>query len=142
MKKVIITMILTVFTVNINASQMQICKVSSYSKSSPSSVVSYLGDSVDYTLNSDSVIICIDRHNCIPYILELKRCDFIQNETIDDSRFYVNSSTLKIGRNVTTTKPEGDVLFDGADVKINGGTVEIHPGTTIINSNVRINVPE
>ena len=114
-------------------------RISFYSKSSPSSVVSYLGDSVDYTLNSDSVIICIDRHNCIPYILELKRCDFIQNETIDDSRFYVNSSTLKIGRNVTTTIPEGDVMMNSAKVIIKGGNVELHPGTTIVNSNVEIN---
>ena len=52
---------------------------------------------------------------------------------------YANTSTIKIGKSVTTTKPEGDVLFEGADVKINGGTVELHPGTTIVNSNVEVN---
>lgn len=46
---------------------------------------------------------------------------------------------IKIGHSVTTTKPEGDVVIDGADVVIQGGDVELHPGTTIINSDVLIN---
>ena len=116
-------------------------RISFYTKSSPSSIMSFLGSSVDYSLNTDSVIICIDRHNCIPNIIEFKRSNFIQNETIDNTRFYVNSSTLKIGKNVTTTKPVGDVIINGAKVKIKGYNVELHPGTTIINSNVEINSP-
>lgn len=83
--------------------------------------------------------ICIDRHNCIPYIVEVKRSDFIQNETIDDNRIYVNSSVLKIGNNVTTTKPVGDVIINGANITIKGNKVELHSGTTIMNSNVEIN---
>ncbi len=103
---------------------------------------SYIGTEASFKMRNKDVIICIDRHNYIPYVVRVSTSGFIQNEIISDSRIYSKSSTIKIGRNVTTTKPEGDVLFDGADVKINGGTVEIHPGTTIINSNVRINVPE
>lgn len=60
------------------------------------------------------------------------------NETISDSRDYVGGRILA-GRSVTTSKPEGNVLINGADVIIRGGNVELHPGTTIINSNVVIN---
>ena len=84
------------------------------------------------------MIICIDRQNCIPHIVTYRRNEFIQNETISDARTYVGKN-IKIGRNVTNTKPEGDVAIDGADVVIHGGNVELHPGTTIINSNVLIN---
>ena len=101
-------------------------------------VDSYLGNSVDYTTTADSVIICIDRQNCIPYVVTYHKNEFIQNETITDSRTYVGKN-IKVGRNVTTTKPVGDVVIDGADIIINGGDVELHPGTTIINSNVLIN---
>ncbi len=83
--------------------------------------------------------ICIDRHNCIPYIVEVKRSDFIQNETIDDNIIYLNSSVLKIRNNVSTTKPVGDVIINGGNITIKGNTVELHPGTTIMNSNVEIN---
>ena len=99
---------------------------------------SYLGNSVDYTTTADSVIICIDRHNCIPYIVTYYKNEFIQNETITDSRTYVGKN-IKVGRNVTTTKPEVDVLFNGAHVEIRGGDVIIEDGTTIKRSNVVIN---
>lgn len=114
-------------------------RISFYNKSFPSSVSSYIGSYVDYSFTSDSVTICIDRHNCIPYIVEVKRSDFIQNETIEDNRIYVNSSVLKIGNSVTTTKPVGDVIINGGNITIKGNTVELHPGTTIMNSNVEIN---
>ena len=100
---------------------------------------SYIGTEASFKMRNKDVIICIDRHNYIPYVVRVSSAGFIQNETINDSRIYANTSTIKIGMSVTTTKPEGDVLFDGADVKINGGTVELHPGTTIVNSNVEIN---
>ena len=64
--------------------------------------------------------------------------EYIQNETITDSRTYVGKN-IKVGKNVTNTIPVGNVVIDGADVVIQGGNVELHPGTTIINSNVQIN---
>ena len=64
--------------------------------------------------------------------------EYIQNETISDSRTYVGKN-IKVGRNVTNTKPVGDVIINGADVMIQGGDVELHPGTVITNSNVLIN---
>ena len=64
--------------------------------------------------------------------------EHIQNETITDSRTYVGKN-IKVGRNVTNTKPVGDVIINCADVMIQGGDVELHPGTIITNSNVLIN---
>ena len=113
-------------------------RISFYTPGTFPVVDSYLGDSVSYTTMADSVIICIDRHNCIPYVVTYYKNGFIQNETIGDSRTYVGKN-IKIGHSVTATKPEGDVVINGADVVIHGGEVELHPGTTIINSNVVIN---
>ena len=67
-----------------------------------------------------------------------QRNENIQNETISDNRTYIGK-TIKAGRSVTTTKPVGDVIINGANLVIQGGNVELHPGTTIINSNVEIN---
>ena len=64
--------------------------------------------------------------------------EYIQNETITDTRTYVGKNII-IGRNVTNTKPVGDVIINGADVLIQGGNVVIQNGTTITNSNVVIN---
>jgi len=113
-------------------------RISFYTTGTVPIVDSYFGNHVDYTTTADSVIICIDRHNCIPYVVTYHKNEFIQNENISDSRTYVGK-TIKVGSNVTTTKPEGDVIISGADVLIQGGNVELQPGTVITNSNVLIN---
>ena len=113
-------------------------RISFYTPDSTQRVDSYIGSSVDYSTTADNIIICIDRHNCIPYVVTYHRNEYIQNENITDNRIYVGKH-IKTGRNVTSTKPEGDVIIDGANIIINGGNVELHPGTTIINSNVQIN---
>lgn len=100
---------------------------------------SFIGTIATFRMAYDNVIVCIDRHNYIPYIVTVSKENFIQNETISDTRIYTNSGTVKVGKNVTTTKPEGNVLIDGANVVIKGNTVELCPGTTITNSNVQIN---
>jgi hypothetical protein len=113
-------------------------RISFHTLGTASEVDSYLGSSVNYITTADSVNICIDRHNCIPYIFTYHRNEYIQNDTISDNHTYLGKN-IKAGRNVTTTKPEGDVVFNGANIVIQGGNVELHPGTTIINSNVEIN---
>ena len=80
----------------------------------------------------------IDRHNFIPYVVTYNKNEYIQNEIINDSSTYVGQN-IKVGRNVTNTKPEGDVIINGADVLIQGGDVELQPGTVIMNSDVLIN---
>ena len=42
---------------------------------------------------------------------------FIQNENINDTRTYVGKNIM-IGKNVTTTKPEVDVLFNGGKLTL------------------------
>ena len=113
-------------------------RISFHTLGSTLAVDSFLGTSVDYITFSDSVTICIDRPNCIPYIVTYHRNEYIQNETISDNRTYIGTN-IKAGRSVTTTKPVGDVIINGANLVIQGGNVELHPGTTIINSNVMIN---
>ena len=131
-------------TINVNGNTIHVettlskARISFYTPGTTPVVDSYLGNSVDYTTTADSVVICIDRQNCIPYVVTYHRNEFIQNETISNSRTYVGKN-IKVGKNVTNTIPVGNVVIDGADVVIQGGNVELHPGTTIINSNVLIN---
>ena len=113
-------------------------RISFYTPGTTPVVDSYIGSSVDYATTADSVIICIDRHNSIPYVVTYHKNEYIQNETITDTRTYVGKNII-IGRNVTNTKPVGDVIINGADVLIQGGNVVIQNGTTITNSNVVIN---
>ena len=131
-------------TINVNNNTISIqltdgnARISFYVPGTTPVVDSYIGNSVDYTTFADSVIICIDRHNYIPHIVTYHKNEYIQNESINNTMTYVGK-IIKIGRNVTTTKPEGDVIINGANVIFNGGNVECHPGTTIINSNIIIN---
>ena len=98
---------------------------------------SFVGEKVNYLSAFDSVYVCIDRHNYIPIVFKLIKDHIIQNETISEDRVY-QADTIKVGRQVTIYRPIGDVIIDGANVKLVGHTVELHPGTTIINSNVEI----
>ena len=105
---------------------------------SNSKVDSYVGNYKEYSTNADSVIICVDRHNCIPYIYTFYKNLYVQNETIQGKHTYVGE-TIHVGTNVTSTKPTGDVIIQNANVKFEGGTVILQPNTTISNSKVEIN---
>lgn len=109
---------------------------------STEAVHSYIGNYVKQPLsNADSLTICVDKHNYVPYICKYYKAQYIQNETICDNRLYTGQ-TIKVGNCVTTTIGEGPVLIQNANVKMKAGTVELQPGTTIINSNVKINTSE
>ena len=112
-------------------------RISFYSPQN-NTVDSYIGNYVEYPTTADSVIVCLDKHNYIPYIQTYQKDLFIQNETINEQRSYVGK-TILVGNHVTNTKPTGDVIIQGADVKLEGESVTLMPGTTIINSDVRIN---
>ena len=101
-------------------------------------VLSYYGTNAQISTDADSLIICVDRHNCVPYVLQYHKNLFIQNETINSVQNYWGQSIV-VGEHVTTTKPEGPVVIQNANVKMKATTVELHPGTTITNSNVEIN---
>lgn len=76
----------------------------------------------DYTL-------CITKHNYIPYLTTIKsQVDYIQREHINDNRVYTGNY-IRIGRNVTTEIPTGDVsIQSGASVTISASDVTIQNG--------------
>ena len=99
---------------------------------------SFIDESVEYETNADSVIICLDKHNYVPFITTFYRNLYIQNETINDNRYYIGDNIL-IGNHVTTEKPIGDVRIENANISIEGKSVKLYSGTRIIQSDVRIN---
>lgn len=103
-------------------------------------VDSYIGEHVEYhnEILGDSMLICIDKHNFVPYIQAWHYNLYIQNETILDTRSYIGEN-INIGHHVTSNKPQGNVLIQGANLDIQGGNVTLCAGTTIVNSNVTIN---
>lgn len=104
-------------------------------------VDSYIGNYVEYSTTEDSVVICIDKHNYIPYIQMYKKDLYIQNETINGNHIYCGKN-IKVGSNVTSTIPTGEVIINNANVTIEGENVILKPGTTIKHSNVIINKRE
>ena len=123
-----------VISVNTNCEGTRI----SFYTPSTNQVDSYIGQSISYPTTADSVIVCIDKHNYIPFVVNCDKNVYIQNETINDERVYVGENIL-VGKNVTTLKEQGEVLIQNANVKFQGKDVILQPGTTITNSNVEIN---
>ena len=101
-------------------------------------VDSYLGNHIEYPLGNDEIKVCLDKHNYIPYIINCGNSVFIQNETVNDTRTY-KGNNISVGKSVTSTKPTGEVLINGANIKMNGKTIILDAGTTVINSNIQIN---
>lgn len=123
-----------VISVNTNCDGTRI----SFYTPSTNQVDSYVGQNISYSTTADSVIVCIDKHNYIPFIAHCDKNIYIQNDTINDERYYVGENIL-VGKNVTTQKAQGEVLIQNATVKLQGGEVTLHPGTTIVDSNMEIN---
>ena len=93
------------------------------------------------TDDEDEVLVCIYKAGYFPYIVKYYKDLVIQNETISDTRQILGRDIL-IGREIITDEPIGDVIINGANVKISAKNVELHPGTTIINSNFQIMTSE
>lgn len=74
--------------------------------------------------------IVISKHNYVPYVYESSL--YIQNEEISANRSY-NAKDVFIGRNVTTDKPEGNVIIE-ADAQVIINT----QGTTIIKNGFKV----
>lgn len=123
-----------VISVNANCDSTRI----SFYTPATNQVDSYFGRAIDYSTTADSVIVCIDKHNYIPFIVNCDKNVYVQNENINDERTYVGENIL-VGKNVTTLKEGGEVIIQNANVKFQGKEVILHSGTTITNSNVEIN---
>ena len=103
------------------------------------SVVSENGDLLNkYSISSSSYTfiapsgnfyIVVNRHNYYPHITYCSSSGYIQNETLTGNSFY-SASPLKIGYDVTTEKPYGNVVLkSGAKLSIQKGV----SGVTIKN---------
>jgi hypothetical protein len=104
-------------------------------------VDAYYGTNICYHTYSDDVIVCISRHNYIPYIIHSNDMLYIQNETINENRVY-SGNTIKVGKNVTNKKEHGDVIVNNGNVSITGKRVELQSGTKVSkNAILRINNP-
>lgn len=97
-------------------------------------VTSYVGSNAVYDTKTPSyVTVCVSGHNKIPDVRQgITPSDiYIQNETITGNKTYIGK-IIKIGTNVTGSKPQGDVVIkSGATVNFYGNDVQILPGTTI-----------
>ena len=101
----------------------------------------YYGTNVNYQTDSDEVIVCVSRHNHIPYITNANNLVYIQNETINDNRVYFGN-TIKVGKNVTKKKTPGNVIINNGNVNITGNRVELQSGTKVSKGAVlRIKTP-
>ena len=100
-------------------------------------VVAYQGSSATYSGDPSVTKVCIYGHNRIPYIDEPSY--FIQNETVTGN-ITINAGVIKSGSNVTNTKPQGPVYFNGGVINLNGSTVELNGETTVtIGTTLNIN---
>lgn len=94
-------------------------------------IKSYKGNYAGYANPSDRLVICLDRHNYVPYIWDYSKDIYIQNEDIcGETRNYTGNS-IYVGNNVTSTKPTGNVTIHNSCVNIHGKRLELHPGTQI-----------
>ena len=93
-------------------------------------VDTFYGDNISYPISSNDMIICISRHNYIPYITNVNDLVYIQNETITDNRSY-SGNVVKIGDKLTDKKAHGDVLINSGNVNITANRVELQSGVKI-----------
>ena len=56
--------------------------------------------------------------------------DDIQNESVGGTKIY-QANTIKVGTNVTNTKPIGSVVFNGNKTILIGNEIEINGETTV-----------
>jgi hypothetical protein len=106
------------------------CNITFYNKASEE-VKSYKGNYAAYANPSDSLVICLNRHNYVPYIWDYTKDIYIQNEDIQGETRVYTGNTIYVGNNVTSTKPAGDVNIQNSHVTIQGKRLELHPGTKI-----------
>ena len=82
------------------------------------SVETWPGSGADLDLPSGhDYSICFTRSGYKPYVLNIYQTGIIQNDTIANDAV-VLSNYVQIGKNVTTTRPYGDVLLERGDMYI------------------------
>lgn len=91
----------------------------------------HIGNQIAYPDPSANIVVCLDRDGYVPYVWDYSKDLYIQNETIlNETRTY-KGRIIKIGRNVTDTRSQGDVNIQNSNITIEGQRLELHPGTSI-----------
>lgn len=109
----------------------------SFYNTSTGECLCYEGTSAEYNGTSAATIVCIYAHNRIPYVDN--PVYYIQNATVSGN-ITINSDVIKVGSNVTTTMPQGPVLFTGGgSINLIGNTVELQ-GETTVNTGTTLNI--
>ena len=87
----------------------------------------YTGRSAEYSGDPRHVRVCVSGHNKIPFIGYPVCPDtyYIQNEIVQGSKHY-KSDVIRAG-----SKPSGEVVFDGGEIKVSGHRLILDRGTTI-----------
>lgn len=81
---------------------------------------------------STRIRVCISSHNKIPYICDVEPyMVYIQNENVVGPASY-NANIIKVGSNVTISKPQGPVVFESGNVRLQAKKILIE-GTTTVN---------
>lgn len=106
------------------------CKITFYDKVTHG-MRSYKGNYAAYANPSDSLVICLDRHNYVPYIWDYSKDLYIQNEDIQNETRVYKGNSIYVGNNVTSTKPTGNVNIQNSNITIRGNRLELRPGTRI-----------
>jgi hypothetical protein len=106
------------------------CKITFYDKTTKR-IKSYKGNFAAYANPSDDLVICLDRHNYVPYISDYAKNVYIQNENIQGETRVYTGENIYVGNHVTSTKPTGDVNIQNSQITIHGSRLELHSGTQI-----------
>lgn len=106
------------------------CQITFYNKVTKE-VKSYEGNYASYANPSNDLVICLDRHNYIPYIWDYSKDVYIQNENIINETRVYRGNIIHIGNHVTDTKPVGNVNFQDSQITITGNGLDLQPGTYI-----------
>ena len=100
-------------------------------------VKSYLSTQADYTAEDLSEVdVCVSAHNKIPYINK-NTTTYIQNQTLNGP-LNITGDKVIIGSSVTSSKPEGPVIFNSGEITITANEIIMEDGVTI-NKDVILN---
>ena len=81
----------------------------------------------------DSCNVCITRPDYIPFVAKLYKTAYIQNETLNTDNEII-AENMFVGRNVTSEKEVGDVIFEsGCNVIHYSDAVLVAPGVEVKN---------
>lgn len=106
------------------------CRITFYDRVTKD-MKAYNGNYAVYANASDSIVVCLDRHNYVPYVWDFSSPVYIQNETIDNETRYYKGGSINIGYRVTGMKPMGNVNIQNSTIDIEGNILKIDSGTYI-----------